>query len=61
METVNNEFNIMKKTCFTVMDSGANFLKPFKHFALDEAEDLLILPVPTDSCQYVSSRLVSSE
>ncbi len=37
MEAVNIEFGIEDKVCFTVTDSGANFLKAFKHFSMEES------------------------
>ena len=36
MEAINNEFEITHKTVFTVTDSGSNFIKSFKLFALDD-------------------------
>lgn len=39
LQSVNTLFGIDKKICFTVTDSGANFLKAFKHFSLEEAEE----------------------
>jgi len=36
MSSVNDEFELTEKTCFTVTDSGSNFLKAFKHFAVEE-------------------------
>lgn len=38
LESVNNEFQIGDKTCYTVTDSGSNFLKTFRHFGLDESD-----------------------
>lgn len=37
LEQVNVEFNVTDKTCFTVTDSGSNFLKAFRHFSFDDA------------------------
>ena len=42
LESINNEFNIGEKICFTVTDSGANFTKAFRHFSLDESEELVL-------------------
>lgn len=40
MSSINEEYELTDKTCFTVTDSGANFLKAFKHFSVEEgAED----------------------
>jgi len=36
MSSINDEYELTEKTCFTVTDSGANFLKAFKHFAVQE-------------------------
>ncbi len=33
LESINTEFDIAHKTCYTVTDSGANFVKAFRHFA----------------------------
>ena len=48
LKTANTEFGIGlgEKTCFTVTDSGANFVKVFKHFSMEETEEL-VLPVHT--------------
>lgn len=36
---VNEEFGITNKVCFTVTDSGSNFLKAFRHYAFDVEAD----------------------
>ena len=41
LEEIYNEFDITGKTCFTVTDSRANFLKTFHHFGMDEAEEFV--------------------
>jgi hypothetical protein len=38
LESVHDEFQISSRVCFTVTDSGANFLKAFKHFGLEETD-----------------------
>ena len=40
LESTNTEFGITDKICYTVTDSGANFVKAFRHFAQvdDETE-----------------------
>ena len=40
LQSINTEFGIMNKICYTVTDSGANFVKAFHHFAQvdDETE-----------------------
>lgn len=43
LEGINNEFDIGNKTCFTVTDSGSNFIKAFKHFSLEDAEILTVV------------------
>jgi len=45
LESINTEFGISDKTCFVVTDSGANFLKAFQHFSMEESEDYTL---PTD-------------
>lgn len=45
LEGIHNEFNITEKISCTVTDSGANFLKAFRHFSMDEAGESG-LPVP---------------
>ena len=42
LESINNEFNIGEKICFTFTDSGANFTKAYRHFLLDESEELVL-------------------
>lgn len=39
LEHINEEFCLTDKICFTVTDSGSNFIKAFKHFGLEEAEE----------------------
>lgn len=39
LELINEEFCLTQKICFTVTDSGSNFIKAFKHFSLQEAQD----------------------
>lgn len=34
MQSVNEEFELKDKICYTVTDSGSNFLKAFKHFSM---------------------------
>ena len=36
---IKDEFSLKDKTCFTVTDSVSNFLKAFKHFAINTDED----------------------
>lgn len=40
LEHINEEFCLTDKICFTVTDSGSNFIKAFKHFGMEEAEEL---------------------
>lgn len=40
LESIHDEFAITDKVCFTVTDSGSNFLKAFKHFGLDKSEEI---------------------
>jgi len=49
MESVNDEFGRQNMICDTVTDSGANFIKAFKHFLLQEAEDRTIEVADGDS------------
>jgi len=39
MESINDEFGLQNKICYTVTDSGSNFIKAFKHFSMEEAEE----------------------
>jgi len=42
LEGINNEFGIGQKVCFTVTDSGSNFLKAFQHFSVEENDDFSV-------------------
>lgn len=42
LEGINREFEIGDKICFTVTDSGSNFLKALQHYALEESEEMTI-------------------
>ncbi len=44
LEAIHQEFGINEKICFTVTDSGSNFLKAFRHFTLEEAEEMAPSP-----------------
>ena len=39
MESINDEFGLQNKICYTVTDSGSNFIKAFRHFSMEEAEE----------------------
>jgi len=38
LEDIHEEYTIQDKTCFTVTDSGSNFLKAFRHFSIEQTE-----------------------
>ena len=48
LEGIHSEFGIGEKVCFTVTDSGSNFLKAFRLFSMPEADNYSVEPVPTD-------------
>lgn len=39
ISSVNEEFGITKKVCFTVTDSGSNFIKAFRHYSMNVEVD----------------------
>lgn len=39
LEEVFQEYELQNKICFTVTDSGSNFLKAFRHFSVEESEE----------------------
>lgn len=39
LEHIHEEFGLTDKICFTVTDSGSNFIKAFKHFGLEDAPE----------------------
>ena len=41
-ENFNAEFAIRDKICFTVTDRGSNFAKTFRHFSMEEADELIL-------------------
>jgi hypothetical protein len=49
LESIHNEFDITEKISFTVTDSGANFLKAFRHFSMEEAGESESPPAASDS------------
>ena len=48
LEDINNEFGIADKVCFTVTDSGSNFLKAFRLFSVAEADAYSVESFPTN-------------
>lgn len=48
LEDINNEFGIADKVCFTVTDSGSNFLKAFRLFSVAEAHAYSVESFPTN-------------